>query len=236
VADGRGAAVSWDGAKGRNIKWKAPIPGLAHSSPVVWENRVFVTTAAPLQNAAAFQTKSDSNDPVPTPFVAHDQVFVTGGWPGGRAIKVFRTGGSGDLSLPAGQNSSAQVAWRSERGGPYVPTPIVYGDYLYVYNDKGALSCHNVRTGELIFQHRINEQGAGFSASPVAADGKLYFPSEDGEIYVLKAGPKYELLSVNPMGEALMATPAISDGVMFVRGRNHLFAVEQKVPAQTAKH
>jgi outer membrane protein assembly factor BamB len=103
-------------------------------------------------------------------------------------------------------------------------------------NDKGALSCHDVRTGELIFQQRINEQGGGFSASPVAADGKLYFPSEDGEIYVLKAGPKYELLSVNPMGEALMATPAISDGVIFVRGQNHLFAVEQRGPAQTAKH
>lgn len=79
-----------------------------------------------------------------------------------------------------------------------------------------------------LYQRRIEDKSTGFSASPVAADGKLYFPSEDRDVYVLRAGPKYEMLAVNDMGEAMMATPAISAGVIFVRGQNHLFAVEQK--------
>jgi outer membrane protein assembly factor BamB len=153
---------------------------------------------------------------------------VTGGWPGGRPVKAFRPGANGNISLAAGQNRSAQVAWRLERGGPYVPTPIVYGDYLYVCNDRAVLTCYDVKTGEQIYQQRIEDKSIGFSASPVAADGKLYFPSEDGDVYVLRAGPKYELLAVNAMGESMMATPAISAGVIFVRGQNHLFAIEQK--------
>jgi outer membrane protein assembly factor BamB len=83
-----------------------------------------------------------------------------------------------------------------------------------------------MQTAELVYQQRINNQSAGFSASPVAADGKLYFASEDGEVYVVKAGPRYELLAVNPMGEPLMATPAISGGTILIRGQHHLFAVE----------
>ena len=164
---------------------------------------------------------------VPTPFSAHEMFYLTGGWPGGRPIKVFRPNASGDISLTNGQNANAHVAWKSERGGPYVPTPIVYGDYLYSCTDKGVLTCFNAKTGEQIYQQRVNEQGFGLSASPVAADGKLYFASEEGEVYVLKAGPQYELLAINPMGEAMMATPAISDDMLIVRGRQHVFGVAE---------
>jgi outer membrane protein assembly factor BamB len=162
---------------------------------------------------------------VPTPFVAHGMIFVTGGWPGGRPISTIRPGAAGDISLKEGESSGPNVAWRLAKGGPYVPTPIVYGDYLYVCNDRGVLTCHNARTGEQVYQQRVGGQSVGFSASPVAADGKLYLASEDGDVYVIKAGPQYELLSVNPVGEPMMATPAISDGMIFIRGRNHLFCV-----------
>lgn len=165
---------------------------------------------------------------VPTPFIAHEMFYVTGGWPGGRPIKALRPNASGDISLEEGQNANAHVAWKSERGGPYVPTPIVYGDYLYSCTDKGVLTCFNANTGEQIYQQRINEQSIGFSASPVAANGHLYFAGEDGEVYVIKAGSQYELLAINPMGEAMMATPAIADDMLIIRGRHHVFGIAER--------
>ncbi|MGH9838710.1 MAG: PQQ-binding-like beta-propeller repeat protein [Blastocatellia bacterium] len=161
----------------------------------------------------------------PTPVAANDLFYFSGGYPGGRPIKAIRAGASGDVSLKEKQTSSQQVAWQSERGSAYIPTPIVYGDYLYVCSDRGVLTCYSAKSGEQIYQVRLNQQGAGFSASPVASDGKLFLANEDGELFVVKAGPKYELFAANPMGEALMATPAISNGLIIVRGRHNIFAI-----------
>ena len=162
---------------------------------------------------------------VPTPFIAHNMFYVTGGWPGGRPIKALRPNASGDISLTEGQSANAHVAWKSERGGPYVPTPIVYGDYLYSCTDKGVLTCFNAKTGEEIYQQRVNEQGFGMSASPVAGNDKIYFAGEEGDVYVIKAGPQYELLAINSMNEAMMATPAISDNMLIIRGQHHVFGI-----------
>jgi outer membrane protein assembly factor BamB len=79
----------------------------------------------------------------------------------------------------------------------------------------------------LIYKQRLGDKGGAYSASPIAADGKIYFASEDGDIFVVKAGPKYELLTVNPMDEVLTATPAISDGMIIVRGQKHLFGIAE---------
>lgn len=164
---------------------------------------------------------------VPTPFIAHGMFYVTGGWPGGRPIKVFRPNASGDISLTNGQSANGHVAWKSERGGPYVPTPIVYGEYLFSCTDKGVLTCFNAKTGEQIYQQRLKEQSIGFSASPVAGNGHLYFASEDGEVHVVKAGPQYKLIASNPMNEAMMATPAIADNMLIIRGQHHVFGVAE---------
>jgi outer membrane protein assembly factor BamB len=168
----------------------------------------------------------------PAPQIGHGMFYFRGGWPGGRPIKALRPGASGDISLAEGDSSNPYHAWTLEKGSPYIPTPLIYGDYLYVCNDRGVLTCFDAKTGAQLYQQRINNQSIGFSASPVAANGKLYLASEDGDVYVLKAGPKYELLAINPMGESLMATPALSDSTIIVRGRNHqqdyvlLFAIK----------
>jgi outer membrane protein assembly factor BamB len=111
--------------------------------------------------------------------------------------------------------------------GSYMPTPLIYRDHLYVLANQGILDCYNLKTGDEIYRQRLAHRGGGFSASPVAADGKIYLPSEDGEIFVVKAGPQFELLATNPMGELLMATPALSSGMMFVRTQHHLFAISR---------
>jgi outer membrane protein assembly factor BamB len=106
-----------------------------------------------------------------------------------------------------------------------MPTPLIYGGFLYVLANQGIFDCYELRSGKEIYRQRIPHQGGGFSASPVAADGRIYLPSEDGDIFVVKAGKDFELLATNPMGERLMATPALSDGRIFVRGEHNLFSI-----------
>jgi outer membrane protein assembly factor BamB len=114
------------------------------------------------------------------------------------------------------------------RDGGYMQTPIVYGDILYVCRDNGVLSAFDATTGTRHYQARLGDGKTGFSASAVASNGRLYFTSEDGDVYVVKAGTTYELLATNPLGEVAMATPAISDGTLLFRTRNHLVAIGER--------
>lgn len=156
------------------------------------------------------------------PIIANDLLIVTGGYPAGRPMYAFRTGAQGDISLKEKQETNQFLAWRTAKGSPYTPTPIVYGDYLYVCSDNGVFSAYQVKTGEVVYQKRLP---SSFSASPVAANGKLYLSSEDGEVFVIKAGAEFELLATNPMAEALMSTPALTEGNIIIRGQFHVFAV-----------
>ena len=163
------------------------------------------------------------------PQIANDLIYITGGYPAGRAMYVFRPGAVGDISLKAGEDKNAYLAWSSTKGSPYTPTPIIYGDLFYVLADNGVLSSYEAKTGELIYQQRLP---SSFSASPVAADGKLYLASEDGDVFVVKAGRQYELLSKNTMGQPLMATPALTQGMLIVRAENVIYAIGERKTAK----
>jgi len=140
-------------------------------------------------------------------------------------LYAIRVGAEGDITLPSGEKSSEHVAWSYPNHGIYMQTPMVYHDYLYMCRDNGVMACYAAKSGEILYRKRIGDGATGFTASAVAADDKLYFSSEDGNMYVLQAGPEPEFLSTNPMGEALMATPAISAGRLYVRGQKHLFCI-----------
>ena len=109
-----------------------------------------------------------------------------------------------------------------------MPTPLVYRGLLYVLRNQGILSCYDLRSGELRYERRLPDVGSGFSASPVAADGKLNLPGEDGDVLVVRARPEFELLARHSMGQPLMATPAISGRTLLIRGEKDLFAVGRK--------
>ena len=161
------------------------------------------------------------------PQIAHDLIYITGGYPPGRTMYAFRPGAVGDISLKPGEEKNAFLAWTTPKGSPYTPTPIIYGDLLYVLADNGVLSAYDAKTGENIYQQRLP---TSFSASPVAANGKLYLSSEDGDVFVVKAGRQYELISRNTMGQALMATPALTNGMLIVRAEDAIYALgERKV-------
>ena len=168
---------------------------------------------------------NDTQVKMQAPLIAHDLIYITGGYPPGRAMYAFRPGASGDISLKSGEEKNTFLAWTAGKGSPYTPTPIIYGDQLYVVADNGVFSSYDAKTGELIYQQRLP---SSFSASPVAADGKLYLSSEDGDVFVVKAGRQYELLSRNTMGQPLMATPALTQGMLIVRGENAIYAIGER--------
>jgi outer membrane protein assembly factor BamB len=161
---------------------------------------------------------------VPTPIYAQGLIFVTSGYRPLQPIYAIRPGAKGDISLPKNQSTSDAIAWSLPKAGPYMPTPIVYGELLYVCTNNGMLTCYDATTGKQVYRERLAVIG-GFTASPVAADGRLYFTSEQDGVFVVKAGREFELLAVNPMPEACMATPAIADGMIFVRGQHYLWAL-----------
>jgi outer membrane protein assembly factor BamB len=187
----------------------------------------FIRGYNPATGQELWRLGPNSEVTAPTPFAAHDLIYITNGYRGIQPIYAIRPGAHGDISLQGEATSSQYIAWSHKRGGPYMPTPVVYGDFFYTTSNNGILTVYNAKSGERVYQQRLGKGGA-YSASVVAADGKVYFSSEDGEIHVVKAGTAYELLATNSMGEVLMATPAISRGVIFVRGLKHLFAVGER--------
>jgi len=163
------------------------------------------------------------------PLIAHDLIYITGGYPPGRTMYAFRPGAVGDISLKSGEDKNAFLAWTNTKGSPYTPTPIIYGSELYVLADNGVLSAYDAKTGQNIYQQRLP---TSFSASPVAADGKLYLLSEDGDVFVVKTGRQYELISRNTMNQPLMATPALSEGMLIMRGENTIYALGERKTTQ----
>lgn len=163
--------------------------------------------------------------PVPTPIVAHGLIFITNSHGGKSPVWAVKPSAAGDITLKDPETSNAHIAWSAARDGAYMQTPLVYDGLLYVCKDNGVLSVFDAKTGQRHYQGRLADGRTGFSASPVASNGHLYFTSEEGDVYVIKAGTAFAQIAVNPLGEVAMATPAISEGVLFFRTRGHLVAV-----------
>jgi outer membrane protein assembly factor BamB len=163
---------------------------------------------------------------VGTPVVGRDVVYVTGGYPPVRPVYAVRAGARGDVSLVKGQTISEAIAWSNDREGTYIPSPLLYRDVLYTFNSNGILTAYRAATGERLYRARVGGGGA-FAASPVAADGRLYFASEDGDVIVAGAGPEYVELGKHAMKEVIMATPAVSDGLIVIRTLGHVYGIGQ---------
>lgn len=164
----------------------------------------------------------------PTPIFSNDMFVVVSGRGPERPIFVVRANARGDITLPEGKESSETIAWSRTGRGSYMPTPLIYKGILYVLANNGVLDAYDLETGKEIYRQRLPLVGSGFSASPVASDDKIYLSNEDGEMLVISAGDAFKHLTTNTMGEMLMATPALSNGVMYVRSSKSLFAIGRK--------
>lgn len=227
--NGTSFLAAFDLATGREL-WRSPREEMpSWATPVIAQasTRTLVITNSP--NGIRGHDISDGREiwrladgtqvKVPTPVLSGDRVIVTGG---------YAAGSRPTFAIPLdaqGTVTDETLAWRIERGSPYSSTPIVVGDILYMVTDAGILSAYSAGTGERLYQERLGRGVSGFSASPVAASGRIYFTSEDGDVYVIAAGRTFELLATNSLGEVALATPAIGGDVIFFRGRTHLIAI-----------
>ena len=187
----------------------------------------------PASGEELWRMSGSSFNTTPTPVSDRGLIYVTSGYRT-RPIFAIRAGASGDISLADGERSNPYVAWSAPRDGPYITSPLVYRGYLYVVSANGVLTVFQATTGERAYKRRIGDTGGAYSASPIAADGRIYLTSEDGDIFVVRAGPEYELLATNRMGEVCLATPAISEGQMFIRTTDHLLAVTDGIAPEVA--
>jgi outer membrane protein assembly factor BamB len=169
------------------------------------------------------------DNPIPTPFVSKGRIYITSAHGAQSPIYVVRPEARGDIT-PSREAPSKEapfeeaIVWSTSRGGSYMSTPVVYRGNIYL-GSSSIVRCLDAATGKKIYAKRLGS-GASIIASLVAADGKIFCASENGTVYVLAAGTNFEVLSRNPMGEPCLATPAISEGVLYFRTTQSLIAIK----------
>ena len=218
--------TAWRADRDELPSWATPTVFPGPGGPELVTNAPnFIRGYDPRTGKELWRLGRSSKITAPTPVFDGDLVVVMSGRRPNAPIFVLKAGAKGDITLPEGATSGGPVVWTRERAGSYMPTPVVYQGLLYVLKNQGILACYDLRSGEQRYETRLPEVGSGFSASPVAADGKLYLSGEDGDVFVVKAGPQFELVARNRMGQPLMATPAIAGRMMLVRGERELIAI-----------
>jgi outer membrane protein assembly factor BamB len=222
----------WKTGRDEGSSWSTPtVVSTAAGPELVTSGAYYARGYDPRSGAERWRLRGGGGSIIqmPTPILGDGLfVFSSGGIGGRRPLVVARPGGRGDLSLKENETSNASVAWSYPARGSNRTTPIVYRGLLYVLANNGVLDAYDVKTGEEIYRQRLPAIGSGFSASPIAADGKLYLVNEDGQMAVVSAGREFRHIATNPMGELMMATPALSGGVMYARGLRHVIAIGMK--------
>ena len=226
LATGRRA---WSVAREERPVWATPTLIEAGGRPeLVVVGGIYVRGYDPRTGEERWRFKDEAEVKTPTPFVSDGVIVLAGGYRG-RPIIALKPGGKGDLSVPAEAAKGPFLAWRTEAGGPYTSTPVAYHGLLFGARDEGILFAYDMATGERVWRERSN---ATHAASLVAGDGKVYVPTEGGEILVLEAGRTHRVLARNDMGESCMATPAIAGGTLYVRTRGHVYAIAEGAGAR----
>lgn len=243
--------VAFDKASGEELwRVKRDERGQNWASPFIWENdeRTELVTSGTqgvrsydLDGHLLWELHGMSGLSIPTPFASHGLLYISSGYPGGgiRPVYAVRPGAAGDISLwpadaersgissgfPGPRRSSDYVAWSYPLLGTYNTSAIVYGDAYYTLLDRGFFLSHDAQTGEEIYGRQRLEIGNGFTASPWAYNGKIFLLSEDGDTYVVRAGPEFEILHKNSLNEMSLATPAVAHGSVVLRTQSKLYRI-----------
>jgi outer membrane protein assembly factor BamB len=221
--------TAWKTDRSELPSWGTPTIVTTPSGPELITNASnFVRAYDPNTGRELWKLGGSSKITAPTPIFAEGLHIIASGRAPERPVFAVRPGARGDLTLAKDATENAHVAWSKTGRGSYMPTPLAYRGIVYMLGNNGVLDAYEPKTGKEIYRQRLPLVGSGFSASPVAADGKVYLSNEDGEILVVEAGEAFKHVSTNSMGETVMATPALSDGVMYVRGASTLFAIGRK--------
>jgi outer membrane protein assembly factor BamB len=217
--DRRTGKEVWRVPRKVQISWATPILVKAgERDELITSGAELIVAYDPATGKELWRGKGLESNAVPTPVAGRDVVVIASGFPTKVAIAI-RPGGSGDVT------DTPRVLWKYAKGTGYVPSPIVYGDSVYLMTDKGLVTCLDLQTGAVRYEGGRVPVAATFMASPVAYDGKILLFSEDGDTYVLKAGPVHEVIRTNPLGEPIYATPALANGRIYIRAAGHVYAI-----------
>ncbi len=217
--DAQSGKEVWRTPRQVQASWATPLLVRAgNRTELVCNGNEWIISYDPKTGAELWRAKGHGSNAIPSPVAGHGIAFVSAGFPVKMTFAI-RLGASGDLT--GGPN----VAWSYNRGTAYVPSTILYGDFLYLMSDRGILTCLDAKTGAVRYDNGRIPIPATFTASPVAHEGRILLTSEDGDTFVIKAGPVHEVLGTNSVGEPVYATPSISDGMIFIRGEQHLFGI-----------
>jgi outer membrane protein assembly factor BamB len=229
--------AAYDKRTGAEV-WKVNrTEGTNWSTPFVWEHaqRTEIVTSGSdavrsydLAGTLLWELKGMSTISIPTPFASHGMLFISSGYIADplRPAYAIKPGASGDISLKGDETSNSSIAWALRTGAPYNPTPLVHGDTYYTLFDRGFFTAHDVRTGKEIYpRQRISSDAAGFTASPWAYNGKIFAVSEEGDTYVMQAGPEFKVLAKNSLGEMTLASPAVAHGSLLIRTGSNLYKI-----------
>ena len=206
------------------------------STPFVWEHdgrTEIVTTGTRgvrsygLDGTLLWQLSGMSSIHIPTPFARHGLLYINSGYvaDSNKPVYAIRPGARGDISLKEGASSNEYIAWSHQTLGSYNPSSIVYGDYHYMLLDRGIMLLHDARTGKEIYPHQRITSGTLFTASPWAYNGKIFALSEEGDTYVIQAGPEFKVLRKNSLDEMTLATPAMANGSLIIRTASKLYRI-----------
>ena len=209
----------WKTPRKVQISWSTPL--LARSAKrteLITSGTETIIAYDPATGKELWTHKGVESNAIPSPVANNEMVYLVAGFPAKIALAI-RLGASGDLT------GTPNVPWKYAKGTAYVPSPILYGDYLYLTTDRGILTCIDAKTGKVVYEGGRIPIPATFTASPVAFDGKILLTSEDGDTFIVKAGPKHEILATNSVGEPVYASPAIADGRIYIRGEKNIYCI-----------
>ncbi len=219
--------VALDVRTGQRV-WTAKrgLSRIAHATPIVWTDaqgrKQLISQAGDvvqghdLKTGALIWTSEQKGEGlVPSSVLGDGLVFATAGWAGRESFKAFRLGGKGDLR-------ETNLVWEQRKGMPKIPSALYLKPHLFAITDGGIATCYQADTGEIVWQERV---GGNHSASPVLADGKIYFLSEEGETPIIEAALEFKVIAKNSIGEKCQASLAISQGHLFLRSEKHLFCI-----------
>ena len=210
---------AWRTPRKVQVSWSTPLlVKTAKRAELITSGTESIVSYDPATGKELWTHKGVESNAIPSPVANSDMVYLVAGFPAKIAMAI-RLGGSGDLT------GTPNVPWQYTKGTAYVPSPILYGDYLYLTTDRGILTCIDAKTGEVKYEGGRIPIPATFTASPVAFEGKILMTSEDGDTFIIKAGPKHEVIGTNSVGEPVYASPAIADGRIYIRGEKNIYCI-----------
>jgi outer membrane protein assembly factor BamB len=210
------------------VAWKTGrgVSRIGHVSPIVWKDEdgrgVVISGAGDVvqgfdaQSGELLWTQRNEGEGVtPSYAIAGDLVVTAAGWGGRESTKAFKLDGEGDLGETA-------IAWEEKKGMPHLSSFVSVGDRVFWVSDDGVAWCVEAATGAIVWRERL---GGNYSASPLVAEGRIYFTSDEGKTTVIEAGRAFKVLGENELGERVQASPAASQGDLFIRTERQLFCI-----------